>query len=602
VNAVTRFVSSGLLALVVTSAAGATLPARLDPRLAPALADGAAPVAVWIEFADKGEQGPADLAAKLARAQSALTPRTLARRERNGVWPLVDYLDLPVAPEYLASLRARGFTPYGVSRWFNGCSVRTSGTALSDLADLAWVRRVSPAPLAAPRAARPEPGPEIVRPAPPPGSFGARGTAVSYGLTANEMSRMMVTALHDSGYSGAGVLVCMCDEGYNYYNAHDATKNLDVGNRTRDFVRGGTDVQDRVFAPTLYQHGQWTLSTLGGNAPGAFVGPAYGASFALARTEDSGSEKPIEMVNWLMASEWADSLGADIISSSLGYFDFPDSAGTSLTYSQLDGHTSIITRAVEIAAAKGILVVNSAGNGGAAGLSTLNAPADADGDSMLAVGAVDSLGVRASFSSNGPTADGRIKPDVMAQGVRVWVASASGALSAYTQLNGTSFSCPLTAGIAACLMQARPTWRVVDVVHALKRTASRASIPDNFYGWGVLNALSALNWDTAGVPPSHAGLRMGLLSSNPLRAGDGPAVVRYAIPDGGAPGIADVAVFDAGGRRVRTIAHHWLDTGQWRTASWDGTDDDGRPARAGLYLLAFRAGDHRSTVRLALLR
>src|ERR1043166_66253 len=172
--------------------------------------------------------------------------------------------------------------------------------------------------------------------------------------------------------------------------------------------------------------GRPTLSVVAGNAPGIYIGPGYGSNLSLGRTEYDPTEKPIEMVFWGMGAEWADSLGCDIISSSLGYNLFPDSAGTDITYPMLDGHTTIVTRAAEIAAAKGMLVVISAGNGGAntsGVVSKISAPADADGDSVIAIGAVDSLGVRASFSSKGPTYDGRIKPDLAAQGRAVLMAA-----------------------------------------------------------------------------------------------------------------------------------------------------------------------------------
>ena len=394
----------------------------------------------------------------------------------------------------------------------------------------------------------------------------------------------------------------MNDDGFNYFTKHDATRNIDVGTRTRDFVRGGTSVQDTSAgrpAGIYMMHGQWTLSCIGGNLPGVFLGPAFGASYALAHTEDDNSEKPIEMVNWLMASEWADSLGANIISSSLGYFAFPDS-GVSLTYAQLDGHTSIITRAVEIAAAKGILVVNSAGNSGNVP-NTLIAPADADGDSMLAVGAVDSTGAIAGFSSNGPTADGRIKPDLVAKGFNDWLASASGTPSGYTELSGTSFSCPLTAGVAACLMQARPRWTNVQVVHALKLTAARASHPDNQYGWGEIDALAALNWDTAGVVPSAAPVRFALLGANPLRSG-ATARLRFGIGAVSPAARGQVNVIDALGRRVRALWNGWLVPGAAAEVTWAGTDDAGRAVRPGLYFATFTTGSDRSVVRLALLR
>lgn len=594
------------LALSHGARAAGLLP-RLDPRLAAALVPGAEPVPVWVEFADKGERGPAELAAALAAAERDLTPACRARRVRAGVSPLVDFLDLPVPARHLTALEAQGLHPYAVSRWLNGAAVRASGGQLARLAALDIVRRVSPAELAAPRPRRPAPAGErtvLPRSAVPARAFGGGVPPEGYGMTAGELARLNVTALHDSGFVGTGVLICMFDEGFNFYAKHSATRNLDVGDRTRDFVRGGADVQDTVSAPWYYQHGQWTLSAVGGNLPGVFVGPAYGARFALARTEDSGSEKPVEMVNWLLASEWADSLGADIISSSLGYLAFPDSAGTSLSYAQLDGHTSIVTRAAEIAAAKGILVVNSAGNSGySAAPRTLDAPADACGDSMLAVGAVDSTGLRANFSSNGPTADGRIKPDLMAEGVSVLLASASGAPDVYLNLSGTSFSCPLTAGVAACLIQARPAWSLTRLVRAMKYSASRANNPGNYYGWGLVNGLAALNFDTAGVPAGRALLRFAREGANPVRLGREAASFRFGLAAGAEASEYAVRVYDVTGRLVRTLWSGWLNPdGVSRRVSWDGAGDSGRLSRPGLYLLSFEAGRQRTTLRLVAIR
>jgi subtilisin family serine protease len=591
---------SCLAVLALPLAGRATgLPARLDPRLAPALAAGAEPVTVWVDFADKGEQGPADLASRLARAERDLTPESRARRLRTGVRPLVDYLDLPLAPAYLQALRAQGLEPYGQSRWLNGVVVRAAGEQLARLATLDFVRGVRPAPQAAPRTRQPAAVEEWTMSASPAGVARAWGTGIDYGQTGGEIARLNVAALHDSGYVGTGVLVCMFDEGYNFYAKHSATRTIDVGDRTRDFVRGGTAVQDTVLAPWLYQHGQYTLSVIGGNAPGVFVGPAYGARYALARTEDSGSEKPVEMVNWLMASEWADSLGADVISSSVGYFGFPDSAGTSLTYAMLDGHTSIITRAVEIAAAKGILVVNAAGNAGAGSNGTLDAPADACGDSMLAVGAVDSLGVRASFSSIGPTADGRTKPDVMAQGVSVLLASASGLPDSYTRLNGTSFACPLTAGVAACLIQARPRWSLAQLVHAMKSSASRAASPDNYYGWGIVDAVAALHADTASVPLSGGPLRFVLQGGTPLRLGHSTVNFSFGMGYGGDPAEYSIRIYDITGRVVRTLWSGRLSPGgAGPGVTWDGTDRSGRRSRPGLYFASLRSSDRHATIRI----
>jgi subtilisin family serine protease len=289
------------------------------------------------------------------------------------------------------------------------------------------------------------------------------------------------------GYTGVGVNVCMLDDGFNWYRKHEALKNIPVaGGRTRDFIRGILSVQDTTPGnASSFSHGTMTLSALAGRKDGVYLSPGYGCNIILGRTEYDPSEKPIEMVYWAQGAEWADSLGADIISTSLGYNLFPDSVGTDITYPMLDGHTTIITRAAEIAAAKGILVVVSAGNDGtnAAVGRKISAPADANGDSVIAIAALDSLGVRASFSSKGPSYDNRIKPDLAAQGVSVLLASTTGNPNTYSRASGTSFSCPLVAGVAACLIQARPTWPPTLIIQALKRTASNTATPDTLIGW-----------------------------------------------------------------------------------------------------------------------
>ena len=331
---------------------------KLDARLLRVTESLASPVAVWVEFTDKGEQGPDDLAQRLAAAAAALTPESRRRRERARVTPLVDYLDLPVSPEYLHALEAQGFAVYGASRWFNRVAVHAAGDQLFALAAQPFVRRLSPVELARPRE-REEMLPltgegEGGGGASAPGR-GALPAAVQalYGQTLGQLQRLNMPAVHDSGYIGTAISVCVLDDGFNWFRKHEALRTIPVGvGRTRDFIRGGTDVQDTVLLAFNFVHGTATLSALAGRKSGVYLAPAYGCIVALGRTEDSGSEKPIEMVYWGMGAEWADSLGCDILTSSLGYNLFPDSAGTDITYPMLNGHTTIVTRAAEIAAAK----------------------------------------------------------------------------------------------------------------------------------------------------------------------------------------------------------------------------------------------------------
>lgn len=598
--------AAAVLAAAALPAAAATPASKLDPRLAPLLVSGAGPAPVWVEFADKGEAGPADVAAKLAAAEANLTPEARRRRERAGLSPLVDWLDVPLEGRYVEELKARGFAPYGQSRWFNGCAVRVSGEALLRLAELPFVRAIAPGELAAPRGPRPVPVDEPAGGPSRDGALAAGAAAVAYGRTAWQLAQIAVPALHDSGYTGAGVMICMLDEGFNYYYSHEATRNLPVGNRVRDFVDGDLSVVDTVTWAAYHQHGQWTLSAAGGNKPGTYVGPAYGATFALARTEDSRSETPVELVNWAMGAEWADSLGADILSSSLGYTYF-DAAWSSenILYPMRDGHTSLVTRAAQIAASRGILVVNSAGNDGNAGgwNAKISAPGDADGDSVLCIGSVDSLGNRSGFSSRGPSYDGRIKPDLAARGTATHLASASGNLAAYTQLSGTSFSCPLVAGLAACLMQARPNWPAPLVIRALRETASKAANPDTLLGYGIPSGAAALSWvpDTMHVPGDDTPLAFAWTGRNPVGAADWPVTLRFALASDMAARAARVRVYDMQGRVVATPWSGPLEPGAPVTVAWDGGTARG-PLGPGLYFLAFEAGDRRVTRRIVALR
>jgi subtilisin family serine protease len=603
------FLSAALATTLATLADSAPLPpslsSRLDPRLlAAAMAGDAQPVPVWVSFADKGERDPGDLATRLAAAGSALTPRALARRMRAHVVPLVDYRDLPVEPAYLATLRERGFEVIASSRWLNRVAVRAPATRFAEIAQLPFVDRIVPVERMQ-RSADPAGGGELPVAAPPPPSAPARARwaagppPIDYGRSLHMIRQLGVPAVHDSGYIGTGVLVCILDDGFKGYNTHEALMNAVVPpGMKRDFVDGDTIVTN----PESVGHGTWVMGCIAGNKPGSYVGSGFGATFALARTEVDATETPVEMLYWGMGAEWADSLGADLITSSLGYSTF-DNPSDSYAYAAMDGHTTTVTRAAEIAASKGILVVNAVGNEGNNSWHYLIAPSDVHTDSLIAVGAVDVNGNPAAFSSYGPNASGCIKPDLAARGTNDTLVSNSNPLG-YTTLSGTSFSTPLLAGLATCMLQARPTWTPSMISRALRETASHAANPDNRVGWGIPNGLAALRWDpaVAGIAPPLPRFGLRLLGPNPLHASGAPLRIQFGLGDQNhALTTARVRVLDVTGREVRELYSGSLNCDECMAAVWDGRDRDGRIARPGVYLIALEALGHRSSARAILL-
>jgi subtilisin family serine protease len=579
---------------------------RLDPALVPfaLLEDDSA--SIWVEFADKSPAGPLGEAESLGVWWSRLSPRNQARRIRARVWPRVDTSDLPVAPAYLDGLRGGGWRPFAVSRWLNRAAVRVRPQDLERLATLPYVARLSPVLRTVgigDRAAGPEVHSALV------GGPSARTSLTPVpssqsGFAHRQLEQIGVTALHDAGFTGDGVVVALLDEGFNFVDKHEALRDrFTPPGYVRDFVEGDTVVSDTNNI-ALFDHGTWTLGCLAGYRPGVYLGSGYGATVALARTELDGSESPVEMFYWAQGAEWADSLGADVISSSVGYNRFDD-ISQNLPPSAFDGHTSEISRAAEIAASRGILVVNAAGNGH--GLSPeLVAPADVDGDSLIAVGAVDSFGTVAGFSSRGPTADGRIKPDLLARGVNAWLVSASGSPNSYVRNDGTSFSAPLIAGLAACLIQAQPGWTPVEVIRALRETASGACAPDNQHGWGIPNGAAARSWTpgpAAPTPRPQGFLQLALQGANPFQPGRTHMSVRFGLgPRLERAESSRLRVMDAEGRLVRNLFLGPLCCGRWLVADWDGQDFHGRAARSGVYFVQFDAEGRQSTLRIVLLR
>ena len=440
------------------------------------------PIKVWIYFTDKGE----NLNRYFLNPELVVSKASLERRKK--VLPqnqLIDFQDLPVNQNYINQIKNYVVELKHPSRWFNSISAVITSDQIYDLINFPFVKEVELV-----ERFRKAPNPIDVNDVQNDGQREVNNiTSFNYGASLTQNQQINVVAVHNTGNYGQGVRICVMDAGFNRLS-HEVFQNMNII-ATWDFVNNRPYVGDGQGGMGEGSHGTQTLSTIGGFKQGQLIGPAFGATYLLAKTENTESETPIEMDNWIRAVEWADSIGVDVTSTSLGYLEF-DPPYPSYNWTHMDGNTVPITIAADLAVKRGIVVVNSAGNGGFNSTrNTLVAPAD--GDSVIAVGAVTSTGARASFSSVGNTVDGRIKPDVMAMGSGVRVASPY-SNTGYTSASGTSFSCPLAAGVAALVLSENPSLTPMQVRDALRNTANNASSPNREYGWGILNALNAVNY------------------------------------------------------------------------------------------------------------
>lgn len=453
---------------------------RIAPRLHNMLGtDSQNPIKIWVYFTDKGISTTLAYRNAVSDHERSLTKTARRRRSLRKDGEITDMYDLPVYPSYVEQIVSAGALLLGRSRWLNAISVSATPEVVRRLATLPFVQSIEP--VAVYRRSLPEPSPPDIALRP---LTSTSPHALNYGASLIQLAQIQVPQLHDLGLSGKGVTVALFDTGFHLgHTAFDSLRSRIVGER--DFINGDTHTADdpaQDFFAGQHDHGTQTLSATGAYAPGQLIGPAYGARFILAKTESIAFERQVEEDWWMQAMEWADSLGADIISSSLGYNSW-------YSYEDMDGQTAVTTKAAKIAASRGIVVVNAMGNEGQSFWQTLIAPADAD--SIVSVGAVDSTGTLANFSSRGPTADGRIKPDVVAMGVSVRLV-VPGSADQYTRNNGTSFSTPLVAGTVALLLEAYPSWTPFRTIQALRSTGSRSATPDTLFGYGIVRALGAL--------------------------------------------------------------------------------------------------------------
>lgn len=401
-----------------------------------------------------------------------LSAKALARRERLGV--RVDAYDLPVSGVYLDVLRRRGMRIVCTSRWNNTAVVEVADTTLIDGLDrVKFVQDVCRVYVSPDSVKTTEGFSPILNP------DKSQERDDVYGFAADQVRQIGADYLHSRGFRGQGVTIAVIDGGFNHADSIAALRSTRVM-ATRNFVR-----PERRVTEMEEDHGTMVLSCLAANLPHILVGTAPEADYMLLVSEDDRSEQLVEEDYWCAAVEYADSAGADIISTSLGYTTFDHNPGTH-RYTELDGRTHVNSRSASLAASRGLIVVNSAGNSGDEEWKKIGFPADAD--NILAVGAVYSQGLNTAFSSVGPTADGRVKPDIMAMGGNV---ATTGRMGMVQYASGTSFSCPILAGGVACLLQAYFNRTPTDIMQAVRTTADNAQHPDNIFGYGIANLKAA---------------------------------------------------------------------------------------------------------------
>jgi serine protease AprX len=501
----------------------------------------------WIYLKDKGPSFPAH--GSLARNPEAyrtalvnVTPKALARRAK--VLPpdqLIDAADLPLYQPYLDRLRAGGALLQQQSRWINAVSVLATPDQLAAISSLPFVAKI--APVATFR------GRDDESPAAPALHPLAKTGSYDYGLSATQEQAVDVIPLHDLGITGKRVTVGMLDTGFRW-RAHESLQSRHVI-AEHDFIQNDdTTANQAGDALNQDQHGTLTMSTLGGYMPGQLIGPAFSASFILAKTEYLPvSDYKWEEDYWAAGIEWEEGLGADVVSSSLGYNTFVDSTSYTWADGDFNGRTAVSSLAAVRAARLGVVVTDAMGNegNGDGTVGTMLAPADAD--SIISVGAASYSRLLAGFSSTGPTNDGRTKPDVVAPGVGVYCAS-TGGYSAYFYASGTSLATPLTGGSAALILSARPELTPIEVRDALRNTASPIldstaypSSPNNFTGWGHIDAFKAAlsfgpifsDEPVTVIADSASAVSISVASKN----GIDPATVMFHFAAGGS------AVFDS---------------------------------------------------------
>ena len=410
----------------------------------------------------------------LKKPEKYLSAKAIERRRKQNL--PIDSTDLPVCRKYIDEIRKQGVKIVVTGKWDNFVTVSCNDTTLIDrIAALPFVLSTEKVWIS-PGAGKPSMATErdsvLNQPTIHPDSI--------YGRAITQIQMSNGDKLHEAGFKGQGMTIAVIDAGFHNVDKITAMQNIRILG-TKDFVNQQAD----IFAES--SHGMSVLSCIGMNRPDIMTGTAPEASFWLLRSEDEYSEHLVEQDYWSAAVEFADSVGVDVINTSLGYYSFDDKS-KNYKYRDLDGRHALMSRQASHIADKGMILVCSAGNSGAGSWRKITPPGDAD--NVLTVGAIDKRAVLATFSSVGNTADHRVKPDVVAVGVGSDVIRTDGNQG---RANGTSFSSPIMCGMVTCLWQACPTLTAKEVIELVRRSGDRAGFPDNIYGYGVPDMWKAYN-------------------------------------------------------------------------------------------------------------
>ncbi len=571
---------------------------------------------VWVMFKDKGFSSERELEDALDGYAAGMSSRARKRRAQRTNLPHPNESDMPIQTSYVNAVLEIGGTLRSESRWLNAIGLEATASELSTISRLPFVTSIDPIiehmqkvqNLDSPTRFRSHPAPERIAP------FG-------YGDSRTQIQQIQAEILHEKGFFGTNMLVGLLDTGFSL--EHSALQHVDVIAQ-HDFVNDDANAADEIGQDDIGEdeHGSIVLGVIAGNAPGNLMGVAYRASYLLAKTEKvrhNGNEfeRLIEEDWWIQGLEWAEAMGADIISSSLGYADW-------YRFENLDGKTSKLTIAANLAVEKGLTVVVAAGNRGAQPLLDLglggriNVPAD--GFDVLAIGAVDRHGDILPFSSRGPTFDGRIKPDLIAMGGAVRSINPQTQRDFTSTHRGTSMSAPLAAGVATLLLEAFPIATPQDIARVLRATASQSEEPDNTFGYGIIQAHYAyeklvedfgnprqaqpttIQPGFNSRPTTLAQMKRGVLLQNFPNPFNAETWIPFRLTRASE---VTLRIYALNGRSVYVLAIGYLGKGDYSTKAraiyWKGYNLDDEPLPSGIYFYLLDISGERHFRKLTLL-